>query len=126
MARSAFKGRSLSASTRHAASPCPAALAASRDTSSDGVCGGVGGCSHLPLPTPCLCLPPRRAARHVCTAPNPLALCVTHTLHALPQAKRAWKKALLSESSNPLWEEAELFAYDAFDDYTMSLTQFGE
>eukprot|EP00611_Tribonema_gayanum_P023904 TRINITY_DN5126_c0_g1_i1.p1 TRINITY_DN5126_c0_g1~~TRINITY_DN5126_c0_g1_i1.p1 ORF type:complete len:344 (+),score=77.83 TRINITY_DN5126_c0_g1_i1:283-1314(+) len=41
------------------------------------------------------------------------------------QAKRAWKRQLLKEASDPLWEEAELFDYDIFDDYTMSLIQFG-
>ena len=41
------------------------------------------------------------------------------------QAKRAWKRQLLEEASSPLWEEAQLFDYDIFDDYTMSLIQFG-
>ncbi|CAM9132883.1 unnamed protein product [Phaeothamnion confervicola] len=40
-------------------------------------------------------------------------------------AKRAVRRGLLEEASSPLWEESLLKEYDMFDDYTMSLIQFG-
>jgi hypothetical protein len=67
---------------------------------------------------------------HHCGCHCYCALMVMYTVQTYDmiykQAKRAWKRQLLEEASSPLWEEAELFSYDIFDDYTMSLIQFGE